>query len=306
MKILIIKCSAAGDVVRTTPLLRTLPGEILWVTEFPNGSLLPESAPNLSRILLIDEAQNAIQGQQFDLVLSLDDDLRGATLASNTRRRRLVGAFVEKGRVTYTESSEPWFGMGLLSKQGRGWADEAKRRNTKTYQEILFAMLGESFRGEEYWIRDSAITAIPGVVGIEKRAGERWPTKKWHGYDELAEKLRYDGYKIQFLAHCPTLADYMDDIARCEHLVCGDTLAMHLALALGRTVTAIFTCTPPQEIYDYGRLTKVVSPMVNQVLYRRTYVKKAVESISVERVHAAVLERLNSSIAETKIRQRAR
>jgi hypothetical protein len=35
-------------------------------------------------------------------------------------------------------------------------------------------------------------------------------------------------------------------------------------------------------------------------------VKKAVESISVERVHAAVLERLNSSIAETKIRQRAR
>ncbi|PYL14634.1 MAG: hypothetical protein DMF43_00695, partial [Verrucomicrobia bacterium] len=66
-----------------------------------------------SRILLIDEAQNAIQGQQFDLVLSLDDDLRGATLASNTRYRRLVGAFVEKGRVTYTESSEPWFGMGL-------------------------------------------------------------------------------------------------------------------------------------------------------------------------------------------------
>ena len=66
--------------------------------------------------------------------------------------------------------------MGLLSKQGRARADDAKRCNTKTYQEILFAVLGENFLGEEYWIRDSAIVAIPGVVGIEKRAGERWPT----------------------------------------------------------------------------------------------------------------------------------
>ena len=61
----------------------------------------------------------------------------------------------------------------------------------------------------------------------------------WHGYDELAERLRHDAYEIQFLAPHPTLADYMDDIARCQHLVCGDTLAMHLAFALGRTVLTI-------------------------------------------------------------------
>ena len=295
MKTLIIKCDATGDVVRTTPLLRVLQGEIWWVTASPNDSLLPRSAPNLRRVLTIGDSKRAVERERFDLVLSLDDDPSGAALAAQTRHDCLVGAFIRDGRMTYTDSSEPWFGMGLLSKRGRDWADEAKRRNTKTYQEILFAMLGESFRGEEYWIRNSAIGAKPGVVGIEKRAGERWPTKSWHGYGELAEKLRHDGYEIQFLAQRPTLADYMDDIARCEHLVCGDTLAMHLALALGRTVTAIFTCTPPQEIYDYGRLAKVVSPLVSEVLYQRTYVKEAVESISVETVHLAILQRLAPS-----------
>jgi heptosyltransferase-2 len=292
MKTLIIKCGAAGDVVRTTPLLRVLPGEIWWVSESPNDALLPLSAPNLNLILTVAEAQKTVQNGHFDLVISLEDDVQAATLATQTRHDRLVGAFVDNGRVTYTDSSEPWFGMGLLSKRGRDWADEAKRRNTKTYQEILFAMLGESFGGEEYWIRDSVIAAIPGVVGVEKRAGDRWPTKRWHGYDELADRLRQHGYEIQFLGSRPTIADYTDDIARCEHLVCGDTLAMHLALALGRSVTAIFTCTPPQEIYDYGRMTKVASPMVNDILYRKDYIKEAVERVTVDEVYAAVLARL--------------
>jgi heptosyltransferase-2 len=294
MKTLIVKCGAAGDVVRTTPLLRLLPGEIWWVTESLNDGLLPLSAPNLNRVLKIGEAQAAVQNEQFDLVLSLEDDLAAATLATRTRHHRLVGTYVEEGRVTYTDSSEPWFGMGLVSKKGRDWANNAKRRNTKTYQEILFAMADGCFRGEEYWIRGSTVAATRGIIGIEQRAGDRWPTKKWHGYDDLAERLRRDGYTVQFLAQRPTLAGYLDDIARCEHLVCGDTLAMHLALALGRTVTAIFTCTPPQEIYDYGRLTKIVGSLVNEVLYQRTYVKEAVESISVEVVHSAIIQRIAS------------
>ena len=47
MKVLIIKLGATGDVVRTTPLLRRLDGQIAWVTERKNAALLEGLRDNL-------------------------------------------------------------------------------------------------------------------------------------------------------------------------------------------------------------------------------------------------------------------
>jgi ADP-heptose:LPS heptosyltransferase len=73
-------------------------------------------------------------------------------------------------------------------------------------------------------------------------------------------------------------------------VICGDTLAMHLGLALGKRVVALFTCTSPWEIYGYGRLAKVVSPLLERFFYQRQYSVEPGDTISV----AAVMESFRS------------
>ena len=292
MKILIIKLGAAGDVIRTTPLFRVFPNEkITWVTQTLNKELLPGNNSNITRILSIEES-DSLKEESFDLVISLDDVFEVAELASSIQTKELVGIYLsQEKKLVYTDSAAPWFDMGLISKYGKAKADSIKMANTRTYQEILFEMLGFVFQGEEYFIRiPSDISTRKKLIAIEARAGDRWPMKRWHRYPELADKLKKNGYQIKFLEQRPTMQEYIKDIASCNTLICGDTLAMHIGLALKKRVITMFTCTSPMEIYGYRRMKKIVSPHLNEAFYRTDYIPKVVEAISLEDVYKAVID----------------
>jgi heptosyltransferase-2 len=124
----------------------------------------------------------------------------------------------------------------------------------------------------------------PGLIGIEERAGGVWPNKRWNRYGELATRLQQRGYRTKFFKQRESVVDYADDINECEFLICGDTLAMHIALALGKKVVALFTCTSPHEIYGYGRLAKVVSPLLDHYFYKRDYSPAPADAISTAEV----------------------
>jgi hypothetical protein len=66
--ILICKTSALGDVVRTTPILRVINGNIFWLTSKEAAELLPRY--ETLRILTPNEI-DALKSINFDLVLSL-------------------------------------------------------------------------------------------------------------------------------------------------------------------------------------------------------------------------------------------
>jgi len=293
MKILIIKLGASGDVIRTTPLLRKFPDEnITWVTHAVNKELLQKDNSSVTRILAIEETE-CLKNEFFDLIISLDDVYEVAELTSSIQTKDLVGIYLDKsGDIAYTESAAPWFDMGLISKYGKEKADSMKMANTKSYQEILFEMLGFTFQGEEYDIQIPAdIFSKKKLIAIEARAGERWQMKRWHGYPELANRLSENGYPIKFLKQRPTIQQFISDIASADTLVTGDTLAMHIALALKiERVVTLFTCTSPTEIYGYGRMKKIVSPYLIEGFYRTDYIPKVVEAISIEDVYKAVTE----------------
>ncbi|MCX5713495.1 MAG: hypothetical protein NT033_01510 [Candidatus Omnitrophica bacterium] len=292
-KVLIIKLGAMGDVVRTTPLLRILKGDIYWVANKESIPLLPVDDHMLKRVIDISSAEEDLRNIDFDLVLSLDDDFETARLATSIRKDSLIGSFIDNaGRVSYTDSSSEWFDMGIISKLGKTTADRLKKENTKTYQEIFFKMLDKEFQGEEYLLNTDSVppnkNSKKPVIGIEERSGERWPSKKWNKFQQLKDSLLRDGFKVNIFQQRPTLGRYIEDICKCDLVVTGDSLALHIALALKKKVIAIFICTSPAEIFDYDRMIKVVSPLLAKVFYSREYNFEAVDAISLESVYNVI------------------
>lgn len=292
MKTLLIKTGAAGDVVRTTTLLRVLEGEITWVIDPRYRAILPGDHPRL-QVIPLEQAADRLKNETFDCTLSLEEDFTCARLAGTIPTRRLIGVYLEEDALHYTEEVAGWFDMSLLSKWGPTVANQRKLNNTHTFQHWLFQMLHRPFEGQPYWIyHNKAITRKPGLVGIETRSGHRWPNKAWAGYQELTALLTRSGYRCLVLSQKEQLRDYLDDIARCSYLISGDTLAMHVAMAYNIPGIAIFNCTSPAEIHDYGLLGKIVSPLLRQSFYSRTFDPEVVASIAPEEVHAHFLQQV--------------
>jgi heptosyltransferase II len=286
-KILLIKTGAAGDVVRTTTLLSVLSGKITWVIDSRYRDLLPKQHPSLARIIDLEHASEQLAGEAFDLVLSLEEEGSCAALATTVPAKKLTGITQTNGGLTYTPDAACWFDMSLISTKGKEAANEIKKYNQLSFQHLLFQLAGYTFNGEPYCIyQHQKIEPVNRVVGIETRSGSRWPNKAWSGYPALAELLKKDGYTIKLLEQKKSLKEYLDDIAGCSFLISGDTLAMHVALAYKIPSIAIFNCTSPAEIYDYGIAHKIVSPLLLQSFYSREYSTEVVESISPETVYA--------------------
>lgn len=297
-QVLIIKLGALGDVIRTTPLLRVLQGDITWLTSTMALPLLAGN-PHITKLVAMDEPGFNLSCK-YELVVNLEDDLIAAKLASAAAAGSIVGPYWNGSGITYDTSCSEWFDMSLSSRYGRRMADELKMQNRKTYQEMVFSALGMTFAGEDPILNLPLKKAlIPKLIGIEERAGGVWPNKRWNRYQELAGRLEASGFKTKFFKQRESVVDYAEDINECEFVICGDTLAMHLALALGKRVVALFTCTSPHEICGYGRLQKVVSPLLDRYFYKREYSPDPADAITVSEVESCF-----RMVAETGARQR--
>jgi heptosyltransferase-2 len=290
-KILLIKTGAAGDVVRTTVLLNALQGSITWVIDSRYEPILPIRHPNLHRVVALEHAQATLEHEIFDHTISLEEDVTCALLASKIPTKKITGIYLENKRLVYTNDAAGWYDMSLVSALGAVAANEVKKQNTLTFQQLLLNMFGLSFNGEPYCIyRNKEIRADQRLIGIETRVGARWPNKGWSGYPALINKLQQLGYTCRLLEQRNNISEYLDDIAHCAFLISGDTLAMHVAMAYHIPSIAIFNCTSPAEIYDYSTLRKIISPQLNQAFYKTHFLQAVIDSVSVEEVYAAFLQ----------------
>jgi heptosyltransferase-2 len=200
MDILIIKLAAIGDVLRTTTILPALKEKyhgchISWITE--NGSFdILKNNNFIDKIYLINENLNEkLKDKVFDLLINLDDNTKACNLASSLNSKKIIGAYIENNKKTYTEDSSLWFDMGLISKFGKVKADELKVLNKKTYQEIIFTILGinnekykthepilnlqkEDLKFAKEFAKKNNIERKDLVIGINTGAGGRWQDKK--------------------------------------------------------------------------------------------------------------------------------
>ena len=295
MNVLIIKLGATGDMVRTTPLLSQLSGQITWLTAAKNITLLENLTDNL-RCFSWEERANVLDSH-YDLAINLEDTVDVAQFLRTIECREIFGAYLgSDNSVTYTASSRGWFDLSLISSYGRRRADELKLLNRQTYQEMIFEGLGFRFAGETYLVPEPIETGLSGDVAIAADAGPVWPMKKWAYYDELKQRLENHGLTVNALPQRASLLEHLSDVRNHSCLVGGDSLPMHFALGTAIPCVSLFTCTSPWEIYDYGVQTKIVSPLLEEFFYKRGYDERATTAITVDEVFDAVMHQLETAL----------
>ncbi|MBI2135294.1 glycosyltransferase family 9 protein [Candidatus Woesearchaeota archaeon] len=206
MKILVIKLGAVGDVLRTTSILPALKEKyrdagIDWVTKKESLELLKNN-PYIEDLYSIENLE-AESLPMYDLVLNPDDEHDACRLASQVKKKRLIGGYIENGNRAYTKDSALWFDMGLISRFGKQKADQLKIKNKRTYQDMHFEMFGlenhkkylpilvlekKYINFADSFAEKNGIKKNGLVIGINTGAGGRWQDKKL-GIAETAELI---------------------------------------------------------------------------------------------------------------------
>ena len=277
--------------VRTTALLNRFSCHVTWITEAKNLSLLRGLAGDLR--CLAWEERAAAADRKYDLVINLEDTLDVASFVQGLKYQQLYGALVDSNqRLSYTEDSHAWFDLSLISVHGRQKADLLKLQNRRTYQDLVFSGLGFKFSGEPYRLPVPPKTDLAGDVAVAREAGPVWPMKNWAYYDQLIEKLRADGLRVNILPKRPSLLEHLGDVASHRCVVGGDSLPMHFALGTNVPCVSLFNCTSPWEIFEYGLLRKIVSPLLSEFFYKRNFDIRATTAITLDETYQAVIAQL--------------
>jgi heptosyltransferase-2 len=339
-RVLIIKLDAMGDVLRTTALLPPLAaahpgGAFIWITRAESLPLLENNRYLTEVIGYGSDSAVHLAVREFDRVINLDAGRVSAGLAALARSPRKDGFVLDpRGHVDPTNAAaRTWLALGI--------DDTLKRRGRATYQARMLEILGLPGETSGYVLelrpeeRDAgrrhlaALGVDPArpVVGLNTGAGGRWPLKTWReqGFLELIDRLHHERGAQALLLGGPAEAErnrrlrqaaravvldpgpqpvrhFAALTACCDVVVTGDTLALHVALALGRRTVALFGPTSAPEIEMYGLGEKVVPDMTCLSCYKNAcdFVPNCMDLISTGMVAAAVGRQLDR-VAEARV-----
>lgn len=332
-RILIIKLGATGDVLRTTPILKPLkekyqPSHITWVVDEGPAEIL-KGNPLIDRLLVLNtETTLGLSVEQFDIIISFDKAYGAVALAESVKGKGKYGYGLSQYGTIYPFNEECNYNLML------GLSDDLKfRKNRKTYQEILFEVVGIDYKKEEYvfnvaeedmlwakaYLQSNGFKEGDLIIGLNTGGGDLFANKGWcdDGFNNLAEVCAANlGCRVILLGgpkevernkrlcsrskfslvntgNHNMLGRFAALIKCCNLIVSGDTLAMHIAIAVKTPVVALFLSTCPQEIEFYGRGMAVSANVGCAPCYKRTCDKDdCIRDISAERVYEGVVHLL--------------
>jgi ADP-heptose:LPS heptosyltransferase len=316
--ILIVKLGAAGDVLRTTPLLTPLrtqhpTARIWWLTHSPE--LVPAS--HVDRILKWDsESLRTLDALHFTRIINLDKDTYACALASrlsaHSKEGFVLGKFGESEPAN--KLAEEKFQTGIF--------DDVSLANRKDYPTELFEICGYKFHGEEYildlpeGIEFPELDKSRPVIGLNTGAGARWTSRLWSidNWSSLANnfldsgknvlllggpdedqrnreiQLRTNG-RAQYLGYFH-LKQFIALMQHCELVVTGVTMGMHIAIALRKKIVLVNNIFNPYEFGDLYGLGEIVQPDLQcKCFFRGQCINPdyfCLDHLPVEKLYAAV------------------
>lgn len=243
-----------GDVLRTTPILHAFPPEeyeLTWLTEKDAIPLLADN-PYIHKLMIVTPFSAAhLLHESFDIVVNLERDQSLCSIIDRVPARRHYGFRYQRQSIGAYDHADR--ALEIIA------SEETKKTKTQSWAELLYQMLGKEYAGHGAILGYKPNATAVYDVGLNHLAGEKFPLKKWprERWDALAVKLLTK--TISWQAGTNNLRDYMEWIASCKLIVTNDSLGLHIALALGRRVVALFGPTYASEVPDNPLLTKIVA-----------------------------------------------
>jgi heptosyltransferase-2 len=283
-RILVIQTAFIGDVILTLPLIQVLKdffaGAVIDIVVVPRSAEVCSNHPDVGEVVVYDKRGKdkgvggllrmvrALRKRRYDLALAPHRSLRSAMLAFlagiplRIGFRRSVGRFLFTKRVEYQEDvHEVERNLALLTAVGIESVPKELPRVVPGNKEKLQVDRLLATAGWGPAVRMIAIA--PGTV---------WNTKRWlkERFAELAGMMATEGTKVVLIGGpedrelCEEIrsqsrsADVLNAtgelsllgsaelIRRCDVAVSNDSAPLHLAVAVGTPVVAIFGATVPE------------------------------------------------------------
>ena len=244
-----------GDILRITPILHLFKDDdVTWVTDKAAFPLL-EGNHYIKRLLQFDfNTVISLLDEDFDVVINLEKNQNLCKLSNKINAWKKYG-FRFDNRKKKIEAYDNAFEV-----LAQGSDINIKLKSKKLSQELLFELMGEKWKGEEYVLGYKPKSKVIYDIGLNTRVGGKYPLKAWpdEHWDILEEKLIEKGFKVSRQDKQPTevlssLYKYMDWINSCKMIVTNDSLGLHLGIALKKKVIGLFGPTKSKEFYFYNR-----------------------------------------------------
>lgn len=285
-----------GDILRTSVILHLFPSEhyhVTWLVD-QKGVPLLKGNPHIHRLLTVNPfTPHLLLSEWFDIVVNFEKEPGICAVADRIPAWRRYGFRLNPqshSAVAYDHSDEA---LSFTTDSA------AKRTKAKSWSEILYEMLGHQYTGQQYLLGYRPQSEIRHDVGLNHLIGKKFPLKRWPElhWKELHDKLSPQ-YAICWQEGSNDIDDYIEWIASCRVIVTNDSLGLHIALALGKPVVALFGPTIAAEV-DGERLVKILPPLdwdcIPCVESSCSKDISCIEHISVESVRQAVLKLLATS-----------
>ena len=324
MRILVIKLGALGDVVRTLPIAEALKkkypnSEITWITK-NNALQLFENNPFVDKVFAVPFTKN----EKFDILYNFDIDKEAASLALKIKADKKCGFYAEGDYPAAFNIGAEYYLNTLfddkLKKNNRKTYQQmmfetAELEYKKEMPKIYFT--NKDLEYAENFLKENKINKNK-LIGIHIGSSPRWPSKAWGnerieefvkqaaeiGYEvlllagpddiEKQKKLIKDleKYNIKIYTNNPynSIKEFIALLNLCQKMICSDSFALHISLALKKSTIGLFFCTTPHEIEDYGLLKKIIAPLYQDFFPEKQdqYSEELVNSISTEEVFKAL------------------
>jgi heptosyltransferase-2 len=245
--------------------------------------------------------------EQFDLVLSLDKEPEVTALAMVARSEDKRGMGLDSRGAVYPLNPEmaTYYRLGLDNPlkffgNTRTYPDLLAEAVgipfDPTLDDYHLDVSDADLETGRRLLAGLGLSPSDPIVGLNTGAGGVFVNKDWTvlGYLELIRELerckipvlllggdressrnseiarKVSSPYVREIGSALSLGVFSAVIGQCRVVVTGDTLGMHIALAMKRPVVALFGSTQPHEIELFGRGEKIVTPISCAPCYRRS------------------------------------
>lgn len=313
------------------PLLERYPGcHITWIVE-PISAPLLKGNPHIDRILHPShETLARLQVEEFDVMFCLDKVEAATSLAMLAHAKEKRGFGLTKDGTLTILNPEAEYALLLGVSDQLKFHVNQKPYQQIVFEAVGIPYNSERYMlsvPQEAQAWADALFSLHGlkdhngpIIGLNTGAGtgfagKAWRVEKWAALarqvnEELNARVLLLGgpqereRNAELAARAAdavidtgtgnTLPQFCALVERCNTVVTGDTTGMHVAIALGIPVVALFGSTCAQEIDLYGRGEKVVTgvPCAPCYLKKCPIGEICLDDIRYEDVFAALVRQL--------------